>query len=140
MFRPYASTRVTFTPTHTTGSSVSKNGGSCRDGVPDSAFNSHWEDLSAKAKKVCIVLGSRTTSTYTLRYRPRSGMEGSGVGRCTSSSLPQQLPLLTLCFYRRQTPDRVCPSKVFILSLECFGVGWWPAWRGPGECGRVWCG
>ena len=63
-----------------------------KDGVPDSAFDGYWEDLSAKAKKARIVLGPRTTSTYTLRYRPRSDMEGPGVGRCMSSSLPQQFP------------------------------------------------
>ena len=94
-----------------------------KDGVPDSAFDSYWGDLSAKAKKVRIILGSCTTSTYTLRYRLRSGMEGPGVGRCTLSSLPRQLPLLTLCFYRRRTPDRVRPSKASVLSLECFWCG-----------------
>jgi len=39
-----------------------------KDGVPDSAFDDYWQDLSAKAKKVRVALGSHTASTYTLLF------------------------------------------------------------------------
>ena len=113
-----------------------------KDGIPDSAFDDHWENLSVKAKKVRVVLGSCITSAYTLPYRLRSGMEDPGVGSGMSLFL-HKLPLLTLCVYRTRTPDRVRPSKASVLSLGCFGCGrvdGRPAGGGFRVCGRVHCG